>query len=198
MTHVRLAPVRSASIVVHFGRLHRLSQRDRVRLVLFIHFFTIIVLWLVMLEIKQMNKFLWKPIKRNYLKIYCIKYEDGNALFTLVLKIIWSIVLKQKDETGMCKYQKAGPRLEHFKWVDNPLIVWAQERANVLAWRVAKPLSYTRPAPLLTDHLKPPFICHILEHKPMLQFCQLKQKKQNHLFLNVTSTHFILPTFDRL
>lgn len=115
------------------------------------------------------NKFLWKPIKRKRLKnIYCIKYEDGNALFTLVLKIIWSIVLKQKDETGMCKYQKAGPRMEHFKWVDNPLIVWAQERANVLAWRVAKPLSYTSPAPLLTDHLKPPLICHNLEHKPML------------------------------
>lgn len=61
LTHIRLAAVGSASIAAHFGRLHGLSQRDGVRLVLFIHFFTIIVFWLVMLEIIQIIK-----IKKNY------------------------------------------------------------------------------------------------------------------------------------
>lgn len=48
-THIRLAAVCSASVSAHFGWLHRLSQRDGVRLVLFIHILTVIVLWLVML-----------------------------------------------------------------------------------------------------------------------------------------------------
>lgn len=102
MTHIRLTPVRSASITAHFGRLQRLSQRDRVRLVLFIHIFTIIVLRLVMLEIIHINKFQWKTIKCKRLK---------NALYQIwrlkhSLHLFWekkSIVLKQKDEAVMCR-----------------------------------------------------------------------------------------------
>lgn len=49
-THVWLAAVRSASVAAHFGRLHRLSQWDGVRLVLFVHVLAVIVLWLAVLD----------------------------------------------------------------------------------------------------------------------------------------------------
>lgn len=49
-THVGLAAARSASIAAHLGRLHRLPQRDGVRLVLLIHLLSVVVLRLVMLQ----------------------------------------------------------------------------------------------------------------------------------------------------
>lgn len=65
---------------------------------------------------------------------------------------------KQRHE-----YRQASTRLEHFKWVDNPLVVRAQQRTNVLARRIAQPLGHTSPASFLTHHLKTSFICHNLE-----------------------------------
>lgn len=65
----------------------------------------------------------------------------------------------------MAWYRYAGTRMEHFKGVDDPLVVRAQQRTNILARRIAEPLGYTSPAPFLTDHLKSPFIRHNLEQK---------------------------------
>lgn len=53
LTHVWLAAVRSASITAHFGWLHRLSQRDGVWLVFFVHLLAIIVLLLAVLDKTQ-------------------------------------------------------------------------------------------------------------------------------------------------
>lgn len=54
-THVGLAAVGSASVAAHFGRLHRLSQRDGVRLVLFVHVLAVVVLRLAVLHHQREN-----------------------------------------------------------------------------------------------------------------------------------------------
>lgn len=60
-------------------------------------------------------------------------------------------------------YRHASTRLEHLKREDYPLVVRAQQRPDVFAWRVAQSLRHAGPAPLLTDHLEASFICHNLK-----------------------------------
>lgn len=60
-------------------------------------------------------------------------------------------------------YRQGGTRLEHLKRVDDPLVVRAQQRADVFARGVAQPLGHTGPAPFLTDHLETAFVCHDLK-----------------------------------
>lgn len=56
VTHVRLAAVGSASVAAHLGWLNRLSQRDGVGLILFIHLLTVVVLWLAVLKWHSRDK----------------------------------------------------------------------------------------------------------------------------------------------
>lgn len=61
-------------------------------------------------------------------------------------------------------YRKASARVEHLKRVDDPLVVRAQQRADVLARRIAQPLRHAGPAPLLAHHLEASFVRHDLKH----------------------------------
>lgn len=61
------------------------------------------------------------------------------------------------------RYRQTGTRLEHLEGIDDPLVVRAQQRTDVLAWRIAQPLGHTSPAPLLAHHLKPTFTRHHLQ-----------------------------------
>ena len=90
----------------------------------------------------------------------------------------------------MYLYRQAGTRLEHFKGDHDPLVVGAQQRADVLAWRVAEPLGHTSPAALLTDHLKASLPRHNLEQDGTVQQSQKMSQKIDLSELKLT--------FDRL
>lgn len=60
-------------------------------------------------------------------------------------------------------YRQTGTGLEHLEGVDDPLVVRAEQRADVLAWWVAQPLGHAGPAPLLAHHLEAAFIRHHLQ-----------------------------------
>lgn len=161
-THIRLTAVCSAAVTAHLRRLHRLSQGDGVWLVLFIYVLTIIVLWLAWLEITLKEKCLHQNTSKHlHSSVECFGTHKHRNY--------------KRWEKNVERYRHAGTRLEHLKRVDNPLVVWAQQRANVLAWRVAKPLGHTSPTPFLTNHLESSFISHNLQQKSIIS------KKIHHL-----------------
>lgn len=75
-------------------------------------------------------------------------------------------LLVTRNEGQKCVecYREASTRVEHLKRVDDPLVVRAQQRADVFARRIAQPLRHAGPAPLLTHHLEASFVRHDLKH----------------------------------
>lgn len=103
-------------------------------------------------------------------------------------------------------YRQTGTRLKHLEGVDNPLIVRAQQRTDVLARRIAQPLGHASPAPLLAHHLKAAFIRHHLQRTcgTLTVKHTVVAKWQLACASQCVCTHpdkpmpFYLPTFDRL
>lgn len=73
------------------------------------------------------------------------------------------LVARNEGQKCVEQYRQTSTRVEHLKRVDDPLVVRAQQRANVFARRIAQPLRHAGPAPLLTDHLETSFVCHDLK-----------------------------------
>lgn len=92
-------------------------------------------------------------------------YWPGVRYVSLFLWIQKNLLVTRNEGQKCVEwYRKASTRVEHLKRVDNPLVVRAQQRADVFARRIAQPLRHTGPAPLLTHHLETSFVRHNLEH----------------------------------
>lgn len=74
----------------------------------------------------------------------------------------------EKTNKSVWTYRQIISSLEDVIWVEDPLIVCPQMRANSFAWRKAHLYRYLSPAPLLADSIEAPLFIHQLKNKGII------------------------------